>query len=86
MYDQNGNARAFGEFPNYDDNAYFLQVNCEVSNNYPEISSPNMPLEWNADNQAIKVYNIKGTVNGENSLILIPGTQELEVNGKNGMS
>ena len=32
--DQNGNARAFGEFPNYDDNAYFLQVNCEISNNY----------------------------------------------------
>ena len=68
--DQNGNARAFGEFPNYDDNAYFLQVNCEISNNYPEISSPNMPLEWNADNQAIKVYNIKGTVNGENSFDL----------------
>ena len=29
-----------------------------------------MPLEWNADNQAIKVYNIKGTVNGENSFDL----------------
>jgi len=65
--DFNGNARVFGEYPNYDDNAYFLQVNCEVPENYPEVSLPNIPLVWNANNQAIKVYNVKGTVSGENS-------------------
>ena len=65
--DFNGNAKVFGEYPNYDDNAYFLQVNCEVSDNYPEVSLPDIPLVWNANNQAIKVYNIKGTVSGENS-------------------
>ena len=65
--DSFGNARVFGEYPNYDDNAYFLQVNCEVSNNYPEVCSSGVPLEWNMDNNAIKVYNVKGTINGENS-------------------
>jgi cyanophycinase-like exopeptidase len=65
--DSFGNARVFGEYPDYDDNAYFLQVNCEVSNNYPEVCSSGVPLEWNMDNNAIKVYNVKGTINGENS-------------------
>ncbi len=65
--DSFGNARVFGEYPDYDDNAYFLQVNCEVSNNYPEVCSSGVPLEWNMDNNAIKVYNVKGTISGENS-------------------
>jgi len=65
--DFNGNAKVFGEYPNYDDNAYFLQVNCEVPENYPEVSLPDIPLVWNANNQAIKVYNVKGTPSGENS-------------------
>ena len=68
--DNTGNARVFGEYPDYDDNAYFLQVNCEVAENYPETCSPGQELEWNQNNSAIKVYQVKGTYEGENSFDL----------------
>ncbi len=68
--DTNGSAKVFGEYPNYDDNAYFLQTNCELSNNMPEDASPGNPLDWNLGNEAIKVYAIKGTTDGSNTFDL----------------
>lgn len=62
--DSNKIARVFGEAPQYDDNAYFIQINCEVNPNSPETLSPSQPLTWNQNNKAIKVCQIKGTPSG----------------------
>jgi len=68
--DNNGIASVYGEYPNYDDNAYFIQPNCELIENNPENCNPNNPLDWNLGNEAIKVYAVKGTINGANSFDL----------------
>ncbi len=62
--DENGMASVYGEFPNYDDNAYFLQVNCEYKFNFPETILSNTPLTWNVNGEAVKVYFTRGTVDG----------------------
>ncbi len=59
-----GIAHVYGEFPQYDEKAYFLSVNCEVENNSPEIFSANQPLTWNQNSRAIKVYKAYGTLDG----------------------
>ena len=33
--DTNGIARVYGDYPNYDDNAYFIQTNCELTSVTP---------------------------------------------------
>jgi cyanophycinase-like exopeptidase len=58
--DTNGTARVFGDFPSYDDNAYFIQSNCELPLMSPENCSPGSPLTWNLGGLALKVYQIKG--------------------------
>ena len=68
--DTNGMAHVYGGFPTYDDNAYFLQINCEISVNNPENITSNTPLTWDHSGQAIKVYKIKGTSTGLNSFDL----------------
>ncbi|OIQ27003.1 MAG: cyanophycinase [Bacteroidetes bacterium MedPE-SWsnd-G2] len=68
--DSAGIASVFGDYPNYDDNAYFIQTNCEVQNNIPENCSENTPLNWDLENQAIKVYKVKGTSLGSNTFNL----------------
>ena len=68
--DTNGIAHVYGSFPTYDDNAYFLQINCEISANIPENITSNTPLTWYRSGQAIKVYKIKGTSTGLNSFDL----------------
>lgn len=68
--DTNGIAKVFGGHPTHDDNAYFIQPNCELSSITPENCSPNNPLNWNLGNEAIKVYAVKGTANGSNTFDL----------------
>lgn len=68
--DENGIARVFGEHPTYDDFAYFLQYNCELNNLEPEVCTPNTPLSWNGNQNAIKVYKVAGTVSGSNTFDL----------------
>lgn len=68
--DENGIARVYGGHPNYDDNAYFIQVNCEIENNVPETCSSGSPLTWNHGGAALKVYAVKGTSTGSNTLNL----------------
>lgn len=53
------NVKVFGS-SNYDDYAYFLQVNCEVTANLPEVCQPMLPFEWSQAQQALKVCRIKG--------------------------
>ncbi|MFK7775702.1 MAG: T9SS type A sorting domain-containing protein [Saprospiraceae bacterium] len=61
--DNDGKAYAFGDFPNYDENVYFLQVNC-VSPNEPEFCEAGFDLNWVRNNQAVKVYRIKAETTG----------------------
>lgn len=68
--DENGLARVFGGYPQYNENAYFIQVNCELSNPNPEICQPNLPLTWNHGGVALKVYAVHGTNAGTNTFDL----------------
>lgn len=68
--DTNGIARVFGSYPENDDNAYFIQSNCELSVQTPENCSPGNPLTWNLEGLALKAYQIKGDSSGSNSFNL----------------
>ena len=68
--DENNIARIYGQHPTYDDNAYFLQVNCEIINPTPEVCAPGTSLTWNHNGAAISVYAVKGTLAGTNTFDL----------------
>ena len=68
--DETGLAKVFGGFPTYDDNAYFISVNCSVPNNIPETCVANTKLTWTQNNAALKVYRIKGSASANNSFNL----------------
>jgi len=68
--DTNGQAKVYGGYPTYDDNAYFIQINCELPLQTPEVCVPNSPLTWNLNGQSIKVYRIKGNTTASNSFNL----------------
>jgi cyanophycinase-like exopeptidase len=61
-----GQARIFGGHPTYDDNAYFVQLNCEVPNPAPESCSPGNALTWDLNGQAVKAFQVKGDATGSN--------------------
>ncbi|MES2800657.1 MAG: T9SS type A sorting domain-containing protein [Bacteroidota bacterium] len=65
-----GTAKVFGDHPSSDDNAYFIQSNCELTNQAPENCSQSNPLTWNLNEEALKVYQIKGNSTGSNSFNL----------------
>lgn len=67
--DETGLARVYGEFPAYDDYAYFMQVNC-FENNTPEICEPNKKLFWKRNRQVVKVYRVPGTITGTHTFDL----------------
>jgi len=67
--DSAGMARVFGEFPTHDDQAYFLQANC-ISPALPETLQNNLPLTWDRNGAAVKVYRVKGNLTGNNSFDL----------------
>jgi hypothetical protein len=61
-----GQARIFGGHPTYDDNAYFVQLNCEVPNPAPESCSAGNALTWDLNGQAVKAFQVKGDAAGSN--------------------
>jgi len=64
--DEDGLARAFGEFPEFEDDfVYFLQPNCEGQQG-PEIIENETPLTWDRSNEAVKVYKVPATEAGLN--------------------
>lgn len=65
-----GMARVYGGAPTYDDNAYFIQSNCELIEQAPEICASGIPLTWDLDGLALKVYQIKGDETGNNTFDL----------------
>lgn len=68
--DPAGGAAVYGDYPSSDDNAYFIQTNCEASEQGPELCVPGTPLTWNRDGLALRVYKVKGTQNGANKFRL----------------
>jgi cyanophycinase len=68
--DDNGIAKVFGGHPTYDDNAYFVQTNCELGDMAPESCIPNSPLHWDLGGVALRVLKVKGTPAGTHSFDL----------------
>jgi hypothetical protein len=68
--DANGICRVFGDYPNYPEHAYFIQANCEIVNNLPEVCSASTQLTWNQGGAALKVYKANGTNNGSQTFDL----------------
>ncbi len=58
-------ARVYGNYPSDDDNAYFVQMNCELQDRGPEVCTPGTPLTWNRDGKALRVFRVKGTQTGQ---------------------
>lgn len=58
-----GKAYVYGDYPNYQEFAYFVQDNCE-NPSYPEIMQAGSPLTWNFEGKAVKAYKVPGTMNG----------------------
>lgn len=73
--DASGIASVYGEYPNYDDFAYFLQTNCELDDNTPETCEQGTALTWDLNGEAIKVYKVPGTTSGTNHLDLTNWTE-----------
>ena len=67
--DSTGIGAVYGEWPEYDDYAFFVQMNCEEGN-APELMQQGIPFTWNFSAKATKVYKVGGTTNGENYLDL----------------
>ncbi len=63
--DENGLARVFGGHPQHDDNAFFIQTNCELEAPQPERCTPGETLHWDRAGMAVKVYQVKGTPQGQ---------------------
>ncbi|CAM3439778.1 Secretion system C-terminal sorting domain-containing protein [Flavobacterium longum] len=62
-----GIARVFGDYPAYEEFAYFIQSNCNLAtDSVPEVCAPNTPLTWDFDGQALQVYKVPGTMHGSN--------------------
>jgi len=68
--DENGLARAYGEWPAYDENVYFIQPNCELQDYTPEDCSNGTPLDWDRNGEALKVYHIQATMDGSKTFSL----------------
>ena len=67
--DSSGIGAVYGEWPEYEDYAFFVQMNCETGN-APELMQQGAPFTWNFNAAATKVYKVGGTTNGENYLDL----------------
>lgn len=78
--DENGLASIYGAFPSEDDFAYFIQPNCE--NGAPEVCQASTPLTWTKNNDALRVYKVPGTQNGDVAIDLntweVTGTGDWE--------
>lgn len=61
-----GVAHVFGDYPNYQEFAYFIQPNCDAGN-FVENCQTGQALTWNYGGQALKVYKVPGTMNGTNT-------------------
>ena len=70
--DENGQARVFGEYPAYDEFAYFIAKNCDLNDNstIPEVYTQGSPLTWDYSGTVLRAYKVPGTMTGVNSFNL----------------
>ena len=57
-------------YGNSNHKAYFIQTNCELTDRLPETCSAGIPLTWNRNMSALKVYRVSGTNSGLNNFNL----------------
>ncbi len=69
-----GFCKIYGDYPTYDEDVYFIQPNCELSDLMPETCVASTPLTWNRGGQALKVYHAKGTTFGTQTFNLTDWT------------
>ena len=62
--DTSGYARVFGNYPQGDHFAYFLQANCENDFVGPEACAPGKPLDWVRQHTAVRVFKAPGRPDG----------------------
>ena len=60
-----GIAHVYGEYPDFQEFAYFLRMNC-VAPSAPETCEAGMPLTWDRNGMAVKAYKVPGLPNGAN--------------------
>jgi cyanophycinase-like exopeptidase len=63
--ESNGIAKVYGDYPNYNEFAYFIEPNCFWPNQVENCQS-GQPLTWSFGGQALKVYKVPGTMDGSN--------------------
>ena len=70
--DENGIASVYGEYPQYDEFAYFIAKNCELNGapTNPEVYSSGVPLTWDYSGEVLKAYKVPGTMTGVNTFDL----------------
>ncbi len=61
--DDDGIAHVYGDYPNYDEFAWFVQASCDVMLP-PETCTPGTPLTWDHNGLAVKVCKVPGTQSG----------------------
>jgi len=63
-----GIARVYGGYPTYDEQAYFIQINCVFGSASVEAQTcvAATPLTWSTTHNALMVYKINGTSTGAN--------------------
>lgn len=64
-----GIGHVYGDYPNYQEFAYFIQPNCNPANVVENCQS-GQPLTWNYGGEALKVYKIPGTMTGTHTFDL----------------
>ena len=68
--DEFGLARAFGDYPEYEeDYVFFLQANCQ-DEFLPEVMEEGVPLTWNRGRSAVKAYALPARPGGEGTFSL----------------
>jgi cyanophycinase-like exopeptidase len=61
-----GKAFIYGDYPNYEEYAFFLQSNCALKIYAPENCEDGQSLHWSREEEALKVYKVPGTTAGTN--------------------
>jgi len=61
---EQGEARVYGDYPEFEDYAHFVRLACETDF-MPEIMDGGTPLTWQANGEAVAVCKVPGTSEGD---------------------
>ena len=68
--DSNGLASVYGDYPNYQEYAYFVYPNPILSGTNPETCLANQPLTWYKNASPLAVFKAKATPNGTEKFLI----------------